>query len=1387
MYKTFPELVGNTRVYLDDDSPTNSIAGVLYPNPDGTKMHSVNEAYTARGINRIAGNVAANADELFFNQLQEVGYPERIDTAVGIDSITLTGRFLCQGIELSDYTKIIRIDTGEQYFESFGSLLEVIEITYDDAILGDRRVDNLTPAIEVTVVASSTQVTAMLRHGVQTSADITAARVGDICILSGGSANDGSYLIAGINGDVLALVNTDGSPIQLGPLSLSGFDVNSPPNAFKVVGNGRFLTNPTVHFSFKVPSGYGDFELIVAKASRRPYDLFDPIKTDIRSSANIPEKVMQVIMEMKGFTGASPQWADPVPANLSELAEIGLDKAYDTSNPANPPGFGRYINVDAGSVWLRANDTEWGDNRKAGLSVDYFAGSTDYPTTLDLPTYAGYTNFLLGYRVLREIDGGWNGGGTLGVAGNDIVITGTVDLTDVPSDADSRVPALALVFSAVDSSDDGLYVILTADDGTKTLTVAGMGDQSAVSFVGGVAKVAIFYSQVGMGPSLQTNRSSLLLTDAQNLDQAGFETEAALSLLSSNDRDILRVAPNSDAFSDFMTVSGDNTSPRSSFMVLYSRAAVMTPDVLYPHFVGAFESRTPLYNTTELLFEEPAQGNADDTITLTRAGAGNVDDPAILTILDTRQWTDVFAEVKGFGTIAPLYDSNDGLYQVTAVIPGTKTIQLAEVGFGGAPTFQANAGTVRFFTRDTVIKDKSYAHVTDSPVADGAHVRVRVRRDAPDEIGVDILAPGCMGTGTALNIKTYGDSQLDASLIQILDGSAEVGGALGDTIYGEQEAHTTHRFLHIVNNTDIPSAHPIYVEMNGANPLLNLETNGVHVDIHSAAICRAGVAVTAETGSSALAAFFAKVESGSFARGMLLGIQSGALGGGIEVQNDTALSSIGLDHSVPGTVMRAIYNSKQLLDISTSNNGHEISFGDSTSEDIGTRILAPEPRVIGRGRSEAGYQFNAGEVLQETDCFPFSSGFKTYVERTTPITLNGWKQWGGFEHVTLDGESAVLDVASIGLNPAHLNPNEGFYCGWVIVIQLPGWSLTEQTRVIVDYDPTSNTATFGATLRGTPGGSAPWSYRLQSPTDHAWNRRIGDRYTGSSPAPHVRGTSDHLGSLLLPVQAEPGSLLRGATFRVSGLPKTATGQTDLEFDVSFLRERPYIQDVITSPWNDPSLGTMPDQRHFCQIPRSTGETVLFPTGPYTGDLDGMVTAPLELVSGVSCWLGGLGTATITLLSAGTYNRYRAEFLLASPIAALSAAEKVFEHTQQAVSTAGLSDLNTPFLGDYLWLGDGNNAGLYPITAVSTSGSALRMSFLSEDTLIAPDSTSTVCGVPAIINPGSKVWLAIEPSQTVNLVTRVYPGVAYTLVYNDAVGEGFPVVTADSSPFPLLPP
>jgi len=1354
MHKSLPELTGNTRVYLDDDSPTNSVAGVLYPNPPGTKMHSVNETYTCRGVNRIIGNVAANVDTLFVNQLREVAEPERVVLPTGVQDFTIPFRFAAQGVNLVEMTKFVHQVTNEEYFSAFDDKIEVIEIRYTDAALGDIRVDNLPPSTDITIVNSSTLITAMLRHGLRVTAVLTAASIGDVCILSGG-ANDGRYLIIGIDSGDISLANIDGSPVQLGPLSLTGFDVTSPPATFKVVGNGRFLTNAKVVLPEKVPSG-GPYEVIVGKATRRPYsDLFGSSSV-IRAAESIPEKVMEVIMQMKGLTGPSPQWIDPVPAPLNILSEIGLDLAYDTTNLANPPGFGRDITVDAGAVELNRGADDWGDTRDSGFVMEYLNGAiTSRPTFINMATNTLFGSFMAGNRLLVPGPAGSSISCTL--SGSSAVLSGSPDLSRVPTTA-APVPALLYIVKAIDDSDNGLYYVGAVDDGTDTVTVANL-DFSPASFVGPTAEAFILFPQVSFGASTYNNVAAGMLSDAypyvyeSSIDP---HPKSILSLLTLNGAPGLKIHTNDHQDPPYLITRGEPSS-RADFAVINSRSD--SSDYSLDHWVSALEVRTPLHDGVNILFSERADGNGNDVVTLTRTAVPVV--PGFDSVLDGRQWAEVYARVTKLGSNSALYNDNDGVYRVVEVFPGTKNVRLAELNSAApAPIFTAlsGLGTIEFFSRDVVLRNKE-----DASGRIPALMHLHTKRGSLDNTAIDITADHCQGRGSAIRVRSDGLASVAGSLIDVV---ADADGSAGPyhAIYGSITPTATAGFMRVVHYGETQYAHGISLEMYGDD---TTDTNaGVRVVLESGARLRAGVLVEQLNASQCEA-------------GVLIDVELGAAGVGLRIDNTDGADSAVINHNTDGHALRVNHDSYNVIDVDLDSAGHEIDLGSPDVAEPDTRMLWPAAKVLGVGRSTAGFLFGAGESITKNRSFPFSSGIRSFVKRNVPVLLDGWQQRGGAAMRCVVG--ATPSPYTPPVNPTYeiylgltslpnvVNPGDaaGYYDGWTIVLNN---AFSADRRLVTKYVA----APYGGLLTISDFWVAPAAampYVLYSPIEPSWSRSNSGHPANlldpDARLDYLETWSDRPGDLLLSIEALPGSLLQGATIRLAG----DNDGSPLQFEVNFHREAPALAALAFS---SPLLGDTPNQNHISEIPRATGTTVIIP------GVDSMVTVPLVQMSGIPCWIANLGTASFVAGPSGAYYTYQVTFAGKG-----SEDERIFEHTHPAFTAGGFTPLDISFLGDYLWLINGSNAGLYPILeAVDVAGN-LRLTIGSKDPLaVAPGVPSTQCGIPAIVNPGSKVFLSIDAGH--NEVSRVYPGIAYTLAYNDTYGEGFPVATLDSFPFPALP-
>jgi len=252
MYQLLPELAGNTRVYLDDDTIANVIAGIQYPNPTGTKMHAVGEAYRSRTINRIAGNVAANTDRNRFVLQTEFAVSEKITLTTGVTDILVSGRYYVQ--DFLNGAADVPVYATPVDVNGTPIPVTVVDIeAYDDFVGGWVSVPlNSTPI----VIVDTNPVTSMTVNSVVATTVLSLfsrAAAGDHCVLVGG-VNAGTYLVDRIAGNELFLTNVDGEPLQ--QLSgQAGFDTSDPPTDCQVISNGHFITNPTVYFSASIPAG----------------------------------------------------------------------------------------------------------------------------------------------------------------------------------------------------------------------------------------------------------------------------------------------------------------------------------------------------------------------------------------------------------------------------------------------------------------------------------------------------------------------------------------------------------------------------------------------------------------------------------------------------------------------------------------------------------------------------------------------------------------------------------------------------------------------------------------------------------------------------------------------------------------------------------------------------------------------------------------------------------------------------------------------------------------------------------------------------------------------------------------------------------------------------
>ena len=265
MYNLLPELAGDTPVFVGDDSIANVIAGILYPNPPGTKMHAVGEAYRSRTINRIAGNVAANTDRNRHIIQEEFSVSERILLTPGITQLDVSGRFLVQDFpngaaDLPIFVTLV---------DSNGTPLVVTATAtrYNDDAAGWIDVHNFSGDV---VVVDTNAVVSMTAYSVTATSSLANVRAGDLCELAGG-VNAGTYIVDLVTGNEVELRALDGEPIVQAS-GQSGFDKSALPTSCKIIGSGRFLTNPRVTFSAAIPAGTN--YVLLGRSTRIGDDVF---------------------------------------------------------------------------------------------------------------------------------------------------------------------------------------------------------------------------------------------------------------------------------------------------------------------------------------------------------------------------------------------------------------------------------------------------------------------------------------------------------------------------------------------------------------------------------------------------------------------------------------------------------------------------------------------------------------------------------------------------------------------------------------------------------------------------------------------------------------------------------------------------------------------------------------------------------------------------------------------------------------------------------------------------------------------------------------------------------------------------------------------------------
>lgn len=230
----------------------------------------------------------------------------------------------------------------------------------------------------------------------------------------------------------------------------------------------------------------------------------------------------------------------------------------------------------------------------------------------------------------------------------------------------------------------------------------------------------------------------------------------------------------------------------------------------------------------------------------------------------------------------------------------------------------------------------------------------------------------------------------------------------------------------------------------------------------------------------------------------------------------------------------------------------------------------------------------------------------------------------------------------------------------------------------------------------------------------------------------------------LSTRIPPGSLISSVH-----VPYGNTTFGPLDVDISLLREAPRLPsvDVATLGYQ---VASRPEPYAI------TAKDSVSHSGVSTVEYLELI---LPSLSGYPMFYTG---TTINVTDDGS-NRYT--FKVASWGSIL---DGIFAH---GLTVSSLSGLTVPFMGDYLYVANGDDKGVYPIVDLTLSGSDLEVQVLSNDALV--DGTPTV-GIPSIIGPNTKVSVLVDTGLPLSASQlQVYTSFVTTMSPNDSLAAGFP--------------
>jgi len=1294
-YKTLHQMVGNTRVYLGDDSPTNVIAGVTETNPSGTKMVSTSEPLMARALNRAIGNVAASGDYSHWQLMQEVALPEMVELTDAATTHTLSGRYYVHNIPnaaaigLRNYAAIVNQE-GKLYYAG-ATLLESTLIEYNVPGGTWTRCDNTADNFAIIEPTTVTEITRSFITISAPAADVAKISEGDICVLTA-DTNDGTYMIDYVDttNNRLYLISNDGSPIENGPTGRVGLDPNDMPSGCTIRGNGMFLPDCRVTFSTAIPSDADTYYLVIGKATTLP------------AAGGL-------------FMGANSMYMGN--------GAMSLDEAYDAVSDVE--GAGRHIAVDGGPVELYLGDigslSVWGDdNKRTGMTI---SGSPPY----DGSNYGGewkrtifhniigtsnLSSFLMVRRGLTDVVGVFHLGVTLendtitvpfGAKSsywNDYTLTNTTD---------HIVPSIIEVVESGTPADLGTYLVTDVSSGVPNdvLTVSDI-DGGAVDFGASHSGHALTSKPIFVvGEGIYSD--SLITAQESNNDDYDF-TKNLLRLISDCSNAFEITSVDTDSYPRFRVGRGTGQEVTDNYeqwkVNAYTSSEISFVETIFAKdrgYMGLFEGRYPI-----------AGPNNGETLYVNHAGTiktdGNIRvEPTGITDLSLSswdlftkgdfEWTDFHIELRPGGA-TPLDADNAGLYRIINV--DSTGIRFAEIDDSPATDFTADQTVVfTILYRPVIIGDLSDANASLSESGNPAALRVRrvphgaAFNEEGHAIDVECRSPGIDGSGIRLSM--YGTSDHTASGLYIKNTCSGVSGDHIRAIQIDSDLSTD----------TYDSAYGINVE--SADSVVDFSYAAIRAEITGSD----GVAYAAvDDGGNNF--FFAKADATVDSDYAITGAQS-LLTERITpftertepypiIELDTAYElSTGMVESGSSKVLETLAP----LDSSETDRGYTHVSGLADTRFKKSWVSD----ITGFARNDSGYA-ETTRKLHESKCFPFWSGSAaTGLLRAIPIPLENYYIIGGTTAWSYDDTDFALDQRHLEVDANNGDAEE-------LTFQIP--------------------VTGGHLFHGVRMGLGCWS--------------IGGAGThGLFPAHIIRQVG--------PFSSEATTIKYVGQLQSSASSVPGVATTD------------YLDGGLGQPFTIPY--TISDYAYVAE-----NKTLPVPMSMPVFESDTGVYIP--------SWTPKLNISDVTEVgtSGGNYQYLVRMTRHADEVSRTLSSKQIIYHDPYDY---GLDNLNVPFLGDYLWIDEGSNRGIYPITdATDISPGIIDVYISSSDSLTESPPNAKGC-VPAIINPGCVMHLHMGaplialgspptswvPQVTSSATFRIYQGIAMVESRNDIANGGFP--------------